>query len=241
MAEPYGARAVVYAMLLNREEEIRATQLALLKSRAEDLSYRETVKLATLVDAIPEAARLPLIDRAFPALKQLSPAQYDAFRGHVEALVRADGKISLLEYVIQTMLFRTLDVHFGKSAPPRIEYYSIQGVIEPLVAVLSTVAYAGSSNAEEIQRAFHRGMNNLGRAADVLPRDRCTLAAFDAALTEMTKTAPKVKRQIIAACAACIAADGIVTVREGELLRAITAMLGCPMPPLAATVEAAGR
>ena len=32
--------------------------------------------------------------------------------------------------------------------------------------------------------------------------------------------------------ATCILADHQVTVREGELLRAISATLGCPMPPL---------
>jgi len=31
---------------------------------------------------------------------------------------------------------------------------------------------------------------------------------------------------------ACVAADGTVTLREGELLRAIAATLDCPMPPL---------
>jgi hypothetical protein len=36
----------------------------------------------------------------------------------------------------------------------------------------------------------------------------------------------------ILACAACIGADGRVTVEEGELLRAISDSLGCPMPPL---------
>ena len=52
------------------------------------------------------------------------------------------------------------------------------------------------------------------------------------ALTKLSDSSPKVKRQIIDAVAACIMADGQVTLEEGELLRAIAAVLACPMPPL---------
>ncbi len=233
-AEPYAARAVVYAVLLGREEELRKAQLALLQGRAEDLSYRETLKFVPLVDSLSEEARLPLIDRTFPALKGLSPKQYDEFRANVEALIHADGKVDLFEYTVRSMLIRTLDVHFGLAKPVRAQYYAVAGVIEPLATVLSTLAYAGSSDEEEIQRAFNLGMNAIGRQAALAEKDQCTLKAFDGALGELAKTAPKVKRQIVAACASCVAADGTVTVREGELLRAITSTLGCPMPPLVA-------
>jgi tellurite resistance protein len=75
-------------------------------------------------------------------------------------------------------------------------------------------------------------MKETGGGASLLAKDLCTLASLDAALRELAMTAPKVKGPIVAACAACIAADGTVTVREGELLRAITSTLGCPMPPI---------
>ena len=236
-AEPYAARAVVYAILLSREEEVRKAQLASLHGRAEDLSYRETLKLAPLVDALPDEARLPLVDRTFPALKGLSPNQYDEFRAIVEALIHADGKIDLLEYTIQSMLIRTLDVHFGRAKPVRIEYYAVAGVIEPAATVLSTLAHTGSVDEQEVQRAFDLGIGAIGRQAALRAKDQCTLKTFSAALEELAKTAPKVKRQIVAACAACVAADGTVTVREGELLRAITSTLGCPMPPIVAGTE----
>ena len=43
------------------------------------------------------------------------------------------------------------------------------------------------------------------------------------------------KREVIGAVTACIAADGQVTLEEGALLRAIAAALACPMPPIAAS------
>jgi tellurite resistance protein len=64
------------------------------------------------------------------------------------------------------------------------------------------------------------------------------LRTFDAALSELASAAPRVKREIITAATACIAADGKVTLEESELLRAIAALLACPIPPRAAVVDA---
>jgi hypothetical protein len=60
------------------------------------------------------------------------------------------------------------------------------------------------------------------------------LPEFDAALRQLGEASPDVKRRVVVGCAVCIMADRQVTVREGELLRAISDTLGCPMPPLVA-------
>jgi len=238
--EPYGARAIVYAILLSRDAEVRSGQLALLQARVEEPSYRETLKLLPMIDRLPEEARVPLVERALPALKRLSADQYAAFRDHIEALVKADGKMDLLEYTVQNMLFRALDVHFGRAKPPRISYYAMRGVLEPMATVLSVLAREGQKNEEEIRRAFELGVQHVGQTIPLLAKDQCTLKNLDRALQQLAEVAPKVKRQAISACVACIAADGTVTVREGELLRAITATLGCPMPPLVAPLATEG-
>jgi hypothetical protein len=55
----------------------------------------------------------------------------------------------------------------------------------------------------------------------------------------MTEAAtPPLKGRILAARAACIGADGKVTLEEGELLRAIADSLDCPVPPLQALAGA---
>ncbi len=232
-SEPFAARAVVYAILLDRKEPTRNRQLELLRARLDEPCYRVLLPIVPLVDELAEEVRLPLVERTIPALKQLAPGQYTDFRQTVEALVAADNKINLTEYAIRAMLLSTLDVHFGLAKPPRIRHYAIRSVMEPVVVVLSTLAHAGQSDNVEAQRAFGLGMQQLGREAALLPREHCTLARFDAALQELAKAAPKIKRPIVAACAACVAADGTVTVREAELLRALTSTIGCPMPPLA--------
>jgi hypothetical protein len=64
------------------------------------------------------------------------------------------------------------------------------------------------------------------------PQHEIALQAFHEAMQKLAEAVPEIKRRVVAACAACIQADTRVTVREGELLRAICATLNCPMPPL---------
>ena len=66
----------------------------------------------------------------------------------------------------------------------------------------------------------------------MLPHDRCSLSAIDAALEQLETVSPKHKQMLIEACATCCAADGIITVEDAELLRAVSDSLRCPMPPL---------
>ena len=237
--QPYSARALVYALLLNREEDLRQKQLADLKSRVEEPSYRETLQLAAEVDRMAEEARLPLVDVTLPALKSLSRDQYSAFREIVEALVAADAKVDLFEYVVQAVLLHNLDVHFGRIKPPAVRYSAITPLLPSLGAVLSTLAYAGQDNPAEAQRALDQAAATLGQAMTLLPREECTLGAFDQAMRELAQASPQIKKRILTAAAACVAADGKVTVKEGELLRVIAALLGCPMPSLAGSAAEA--
>jgi hypothetical protein len=233
--ETYGARAIIYALLLDRDDAIRARQLDDLKKGAEEQSFTQTQRLTGRIDRLPPEARAPLVDIAIPALKKLSPAQYSAFLKNVDALVSADEKMDLFEYCIRTLLVRNLDVHFGRSKPTKVRYHAFTPVVPALVNVLSTLARVGHDTQEKAERAFQAGLAASGRtAASMAPKDECTLQNFDQALGTLAQASPGLKRRIMQACTACIGADGIVTVRESELLRVIAAVLECPLPPLPA-------
>jgi len=230
--EPYGARAVVYALLLDRLDEMRQRQLASLKQRAESLSYQETLRLAPLIDQLAAEGRLPLVELTAPALKKLSPRQYATFRDNVEALVQADGKIELFEYAIHTVLLRHLDVYFGHRKPAAVRHRTVSAVLGPAATVLATLAQVGHDTEAQAERAFEAGMAQLAPETRPSPTKSATLQEFDAALSELAQAAPKVKKRIVAACVACIAADKKVTPRESELLRVVAGTLGCPLPPM---------
>ena len=231
--EPYSARGVIFALLLSREDAAtRKRQWDLLQAGAEPPLLRVVQQLSAPLDQLPAENRLSVVDMTIPALKRLSPAQYQAFRQIVEALTSADGKVDLFEYCLRVILFGYLDVQFGLRPAPVVRFKTVGAVAQSAAVVLSSLAYAGQSRPDDIQRAFQAGARDLLDQARLVPPQQCTFDTFDAALAQLAQASPAVKRQVLGAVVACIAADGKMTVVENELLRAVSAALSCPLPPV---------
>ena len=133
------------------------------------------------------------------------------------------------------VLFHRLDIHFHLKKPPAIRYRTTAAVARPASLVLSTMAYIGQKQPADIERGFHAGARHLSAKTSLEPREQCTLRAFDAALSALAGAAPNVKREIIGALAACVAADGRITVKEQEIFRATAAALSLPVTPILGT------
>ncbi len=241
--EPFSAHALVYALLLDPRPDLRDLQLTRLKAGAEPREFAETLRLVAPVQALPDMHRLPLLDLAMPALRQMSPGQYRAFRAEVERLMIADQRLSLFEYVLRCVLHRHLDAQFLPQRKTRPVHSSPQKLEHPMATVLALLAWEGQSEPDQAARAFDTGMRSYtggDHTHRLPPREECSLAAFDAALQTLNQSVPAIKRRIVVACAACILANQQITVREAELLRAICDTLDCPLPPLVVG-EAEGR
>jgi len=226
------APVVVYALLINPESEVQWKQLEYLGQQHGPDLVGEVRQIMETIKTIPIQARFPLAEVTLPTLKQLTLDQYKFFRDTVVFLVRADDAIDLFEYTLQIRLLRELDVHFRLRKPLVVQYHSVTSVMKHHIMVLSYLAYLGHDTPDQAAEAFQIGLAALNTKGNILPRNECTAATFDASLQELGQASPAVKQKIIPSFVACIAADGKVTVKEGELLRAITAMLDCPMPPL---------
>ena len=86
--EPFGARAVVYALLIGRDEKVRTRQLYRLEHDADAAVLDAMRGILPLVEELPPATFLPLVDLAIPALKQLTQPQYGVFKTNVTAKSR---------------------------------------------------------------------------------------------------------------------------------------------------------
>ena len=235
--EPSGARAVVLALLLSGDSQTRRAQFQLLHQFKDPLIAEQTLESSTLIDRCPPEARLPLVDLALPALRNLSPQQYQAFKGLVERMVQADQEIDLFEYTLTHILKRHLDPHFGKLSPPVIKYHSLGPLGKELSLLLSYLAHLGHEKPEEAQAAFEGATQVLeGSQAELTfhSHKECDLKSHGTSLDRLTLVSPPLKRTVLQASAACVSHDNQVTVQEGELLRAISDALDCPMPPLIA-------
>ena len=72
----------------------------------------------------------------------------------------------------------------------------------------------------------------IGGPWRLLPRDRFTAARLDAVLARLDEAVPPLKARLLSGAAACVLADGRLTLAEAELLRAVAGSLGLPMPAL---------
>jgi hypothetical protein len=126
-------------------------------------------------------------------------------------------------------------VHLSARPKPTVRVFSLEPLRGHLAVVLTDLAQEGN-DAAEVPRAFAAGWTSLGLTDEppIQAWDRLDAAVLDRALAQLDRADDGLKRRIVAACAACIAADGTVTAREAELLRLVADCLGSPLPPFVA-------
>jgi Zn-dependent protease with chaperone function len=242
--EPMSATALVYCLLLSPDEAARAEQLEQLGSLVPEPILRETRRLLPAVTGLDRGARLPLIELSLPALRGLAPRQYGEFEQAVQRVIEADRQIDLFEYALSHLLRRHLEPHFKAPRKTVVQYYVLKPVIPQVVVVLSGLAHVGHDTMTAATEAFRTGLSKLdlsfGQIA-LLESSAANLRQLDAALDRLAECTPQLKRQILHACSATVAADAQVQPREAELLRAVADALDCPLPPFLtpATPEAA--
>lgn len=230
--EPYGARALIYASLLDHSADTRANQLRMLEAAAQPDVFEYTLRLTRSVAQLDVRARLPLVDMTLPALRSLTTAQYEQFMHCFEKLVEADQRIGLFEWTLHKVLLRNLRPQFENVRPMPVTYYGLKQLARPCSVLLSALAVA-SRHADSV--VFEAGAKHLPEVSvRLLPADQCGLNQLDSALDTLSRVAPKQRARLVDACAACICADSDVSIAEGELLRAICDIIDCPMPPLIA-------
>ena len=234
--EPLAATALIYALLLDADEQLRAAQLAEIARRTAESIAEETTALYPEVSAVAKHARLPLVNLALGGLRQLTPEQFQQFSQALEWLVGSDGKVELFEFVLQKIVQRQLAPKFGRTPPVAVQFYTLKPLVPDCAVILSALANVGSEDAGEIQKAFAAGAPFLRAPVavplELLAREDCGVAQLDAALNRLALAVPIIKKNLIEASAHVVGADGVIVEAEAELLRAIADTLDCPIPPL---------
>jgi Zn-dependent protease with chaperone function len=233
--DPLGAHALVCAFLLAENAAIREKQLAELGRSTSEAVRDETRRIWPDVQGIPPQARIPLVDLALPALRRLSPSQFEQFRSAADGLIASDEQTDLFEFMLQKIVMRHLDTRFYPERRPVTQFYDLRPLVRDAGILLSATAYAGADDPTLAQAAFSKGAESLGRIARAeipwLPPTECDLTHLDAALDRFAQSVPQIKKNVLTACAETVAADAMIQQREAEILRAIADALDCPLPP----------
>ena len=226
-----GAKAALFALLLG-EGELRKAQLALIGEATGADVAAQGARFADALKPLGARGRLPVLELVIPTLKRLPRIERDRLLEASKAVIEADRKVTLGEFVLLTLC--RSHIQKDEKRPPTARHRNIDAVIGEAGVVLSLLAHSGKGG----MAAFDKGMSVLGIPGGVLRAPaELNIAAVQGALDELKLLLPLKKPQFIKACLAAAMADDKLTVAEGELMRAICAALDTPLPPILETAE----
>ncbi len=227
------AGPAVMALMLAEPQAVMERQL----QAAADAGARELAegarKLAEPARQLSPSLALPLVDLALPALKSAPAPLQKQLLDALAAVIHADRRVSLHEFVILTLVRAQLRP--GGASPLR---KSISQLQDDVVRLLSLVALAGRGGSGDTEAAFRAGERQLGLSGCSLAEPASlNFQTVSQALESLRSLAPLAKSELMAALFAAVSADGKVKLAEAELMRLTGAVLDCPLPPLLEETE----
>ena len=229
---PTGAMQIIFALTLDADADRKAKQLRIVEKYFDAAMRTGTEDLGGAVADLHPLQRLPLAQLAFPSLRRLPRPQLQTFLIVLNQLPQAEGIAAIEDYCLSKLIgVQVVDALNPSQAQPNGSL-KLPACAAELVDVFTVVAEYGSDNPADAERAYLLGMHEV--LPDAIPayqeRPEWQLA-LDRALPKLDTLVPAGKELLVRGLTQAIAADGVVTVVEAELLRTICAALHCPLPP----------
>ena len=225
---------LLVALLLEDEAQLRERQLFEVAARMGAILAQEARLLRDQqLAGLHPMHRLPLAAIAFPVLRLRPRPELDVFLDAINALVHADGKVSLFEYCLARLVTVQVRESLDPSRYARFGRNSLERVRREIATLLAVVVQHGHADADTARHAYLRGIQRVlpTDALPYLPRPQGPVA-LDEVWVPLDALDPLAKQLLVEALTVAISHDGRTTVAEAELLRTICAMLHCPLPPM---------
>ena len=218
------APALLLALAFDRDPKHTA-QLPFL----DEATAHDARNLAAQVHSMPVTARLPLAELCAPRIAALDEQGREALLRGLRALAHADGELSAFELALLFLAERSAAGPHAQRTTGRMLH--LGAALSEIETVLSWMAHAGGGDAAA---AFEQSRDALPGIPPLQLQTDAARVRADAehAVARLDRLAPQGKRLLLRALAAVAAHDGAIAPAEGELLRALAACWGCPMPPL---------
>ncbi len=224
--DPLGAMSLILGLLWHRGDGYDQQIEALHEADIRGLEHLVAQYGDELVSLAP-ALRLPLIELCLPALKQMSVGQYQIFKKLLMRFIKADTRINLFEWSLYQLIRHYLDPEFVRIKHSRPRFSTLKVVSKHLAIALGTLAQQGN---EDTDSAFERGARTLGIAVTFPDEAQLTVTGFSQSITQLADCYPLLKVTILKAMAAVAGHDGEISPREITLIKAIAAVIDCPLP-----------
>ena len=226
------APEVLFYTLIDGDEKIRQKQLLLV---AEQMGADSETRLRTLLaEAGPPRPeqRLPLMELAFPTLKQRSGERIDDTLRTIKKLVEADGETDVFEY----LLARSVADHIWAARNPhRVQLAGnkrLKSLMPQAKTVLAILAARGVPDSDAAGRAYRAGLQLLQGEDEAIPGVSDWTSALDDALPALDRLAPGDKETLVRAMSAIVMHDGRMVPAELEFLRVVCDLIHVPLPLL---------
>jgi Zn-dependent protease with chaperone function len=229
------AYLLTIALVLDRSGRIVERQLAIARDQ---LGSERVNLLRRFYDELAKIGteyRLPLLEIAFPALRQRPPQELSYLLSMPTRMIETDGEIDLYEFCFH----RILTSNLGQAADPgrkpsrrRPRRAQLQAAA---IALLRILADYGHDSDKASHEAFRAGIVTLGDWAqdfEYTENNRHTIAVLDDALDVLRGLNTKGKESLLRAITATATHDTRLAVAEAELIRAVCATLDYPLPPI---------
>jgi Zn-dependent protease with chaperone function len=233
-ADPEQAQALMLALLVFSDSAEHVAQLALVSAQLGAATADRVRHAAQHAAQLSPVLRLPAVLQLFPALRTLAPGDRLHFIQLLQELMRMDGRLSVFDYALEKLVVRGL----GTLQRPRDPHgrLGLADLSTELGVVFAVLARHGARNDIQARQAYEAGL------APLLPRTRPAYSViddwttiFDSSLEELCELQALAKQLLIEGLVRTIAHDELLTPAEAELLRAICAVLECPLPPVLPT------
>ncbi|MCS5562823.1 MAG: M48 family metalloprotease, partial [Oleiphilaceae bacterium] len=225
---PHQAELALYALILSSSD---SDPQRLLQSAGLGEHLSDLLPLRQQLSELGSRLRLPIIDLALPTLKGQPSAQRKAILERLTSLTQADQRTTLFEWALVALARQQLDDHARRNRHTRFNRY--RAVAGELQLAFSVMTWASGARDEQARALFRQASHGLlPEARTLLPLSQCSSQRLGQALDRLADLSPLLKGPVIDGLADLVLVDGKVQVSEAEMLRAIAALMECPLPPL---------
>jgi Zn-dependent protease with chaperone function len=229
------SQLLALALLVDLDVELRAQQRKVIAEAYGGEALPIVDDYHGRIQQLPPGARQPLADTAMPALRKLPHDARQRLLRVAHMLIVADGRLSVPEFLLFTILKRRLGPDAGRAVS--ISHRTVGELPREAGLVLSLAAAVRLP--ERAEHAFNAGALLLpGVDAPFTPGNSIRLDAVSDALDRLNRLAPLAKPQLIKAVTATAFADDATNWRAASTLRMICAALDAPLPPRLLAAEA---
>ena len=237
----YQVMLLIPALLLHKDAAVRTRQLTLLDQQlgAERCSHLQ--RLYAALQTINAEARLPILSLALPLVKEQPPGRLEYLSELLEQLAMQDNRIELFEYALLRIYQHYIQLAANPATRRKWQTLQDDSMQAAAVKLLHVFARQTGTSADVVDALVQSELNlSVAVTGTVAETDAAAgnwVEQTDSALARLQNCTPPGRQKLIRALIAAALHDGRISQAESELLRAICAILECPLPPILAATN----